>query len=352
MHRSATRASGPVVPAGRNVGRGIGAKNAKAIWWGAQSETQAAELSGRGRQQDPSSVLDSLMAQYATTGRPIKVSFRKLVGPISVAEHTHSAFPYPARLLRQIPRFFLSCEQFGKPALTLDPFCGSGTVLVECAAAGRPSWGVDSNPLARLIARLKTEPVDLGAAILLGDQVLADAKQSRRRSPPPIVNPTHWHSRSALSALTRIASAIENMRPDGSVGRFLRVALALTAEHCSFRDPRIPVPVRRNDWASLVDVHTTSMVWRTFHRAVAKLSQRLKHSVGWAPVHVLGHDSRDLDRIFAAHRRDLKARPSLVITSPPYGAAQKYIRSSSLSLGWTGEVQCQDIADRSMPGHG
>jgi hypothetical protein len=38
----------------------------------------------------------------------------------------------------------------------VDPFCGSGTVLVEARAAGLPTVGVDLNPLAILIARAKT----------------------------------------------------------------------------------------------------------------------------------------------------------------------------------------------------
>src|SRR5689334_19764876 len=69
---------------------------------------------------------------FARRRVPIDVSFRELIGPIRNGELSHSIYPYPARLLRQIPRFFLSCDQIAPPGcVVLDPFCGSGTVLVE-----------------------------------------------------------------------------------------------------------------------------------------------------------------------------------------------------------------------------
>jgi len=42
----------------------------------------------------------------------------------------------------------------------LDPFCGSGGVLVEAKLLGRNSVGVDINPLAVIIAKAKTTPID------------------------------------------------------------------------------------------------------------------------------------------------------------------------------------------------
>ncbi len=41
----------------------------------------------------------------------------------------------------------------------LDPYCGSGTVLVEAALADRRALGIDLNPLAVLIAQTKITPV-------------------------------------------------------------------------------------------------------------------------------------------------------------------------------------------------
>jgi hypothetical protein len=73
---------------------------------------------------------------------------------------------YWARKPANVVRAFL--ERFtprGGPVL--DPFCGSGTTLIESRRLGLPSVGIDLNPVAVLIARTSTagpDLEDLGAA--------------------------------------------------------------------------------------------------------------------------------------------------------------------------------------------
>lgn len=70
---------------------------------------------------------------------------------------THPFHTYPARLHPATARLLV--ELVGAGAGTspiVDPFCGSGTSLVEARAAGLRAIGVDLNPLAVLVARAKT----------------------------------------------------------------------------------------------------------------------------------------------------------------------------------------------------
>ena len=41
--------------------------------------------------------------------------------------------------------------------LVLDPFCGTGTTLVECKKMGIPSIGIEANPMAHLACTVKTD---------------------------------------------------------------------------------------------------------------------------------------------------------------------------------------------------
>src|SRR6266550_4558430 len=41
----------------------------------------------------------------------------------------------------------------------LDPFCGSGSIMVGAAQQGRISVGIDVNPLAAFVARVKLSPI-------------------------------------------------------------------------------------------------------------------------------------------------------------------------------------------------
>jgi DNA modification methylase len=71
---------------------------------------------------------------------------------------THPFHTYPARLHPASAKVlveFISAGA-GRTQPILDPFCGSGTVLVEARASGLRTVGVDLNPLAVLIARAKT----------------------------------------------------------------------------------------------------------------------------------------------------------------------------------------------------
>jgi hypothetical protein len=71
---------------------------------------------------------------------------------------THGLHPYPARMVPQIAGRLL--RRFAsRNDVVLDPFCGSGGVLVEARLAGVNSIGIDINPLACLLAEVKSNPI-------------------------------------------------------------------------------------------------------------------------------------------------------------------------------------------------
>ena len=67
-----------------------------------------------------------------------------------------SIHPYPARFIPDIPRELISGLGCDKGAVILDPFCGSGTTLLEAQRAGFESVGIDLNPIACLISSIVT----------------------------------------------------------------------------------------------------------------------------------------------------------------------------------------------------
>ena len=60
--------------------------------------------------------------------------------------------------------------------LLLDPMVGSGTALVEARIHGRNALGYDFDPLARLIAQVKSQVIDDGEIDLAAGDVLVAAK--------------------------------------------------------------------------------------------------------------------------------------------------------------------------------
>ena len=67
---------------------------------------------------------------------------------------THGYHPYSAKYIPQIPNYLIS-KFSEKNDLILDNFMGSGTTLVESKILGRNAIGVDINPLACLISKVK-----------------------------------------------------------------------------------------------------------------------------------------------------------------------------------------------------
>ena len=103
-----------------------------------------------------------------------------------------SIHPYPAKFIPQIPRQLIEFLADGPGVRVFDPFCGSGTTLVEAQAAGLPSIGVDLNPIATLIAgsktRLGSAPVSTLAAdicrVARATPVRAPGARNHAQSPP------------------------------------------------------------------------------------------------------------------------------------------------------------------------
>ncbi len=97
--------------------------------------------------------------------------------------HVHGFHTYPARMHpTTASRLVRAATTPG--ALVLDPFCGSGTVLVEAMIAGRRASGTDLNPLAERLARLKTArfaPGDRDALVAGARAVAAVADERRAR---------------------------------------------------------------------------------------------------------------------------------------------------------------------------
>lgn len=302
--------------------------------------------------QQTEETLRRLLKSYGRDKRAISVNFRKLVQNGEYPDHaTHLIHPYPAKLLPHIPRFFLSNDLLSRPGdLILDPFCGSGTVLLEAVLSSRRAVGADANPLARLISSTKITPVRQSVLRKAVDRVLRSAKGSSTSTAPDVVNLNYWFYPHVIRQLSALQRAIARVR-DRPTRDFLFVCFSVCVRRVSRADPRLSVPVRLNG-----DEYHSS---HRFHRATRQRLRRLKRmnvfkvfqAIADANISRLlrlngtrlpatrtfvATDARDL--AFPTARGGVrKLRQNtvrLAITSPPYAGAQKYVRATSLSLGW------------------
>lgn len=300
--------------------------------------------------------LSALLEAYGQRPEPVSVNFRKLAHWISYGERaTHNIHSYPAKLLPHIPGLFLASTILSQPGdRVFDPFCGSGTVLLEAQLNGRKSAGADSNPLARLISRVKTTPLpheELESALHDLRGLIPDSPKSPL---PDVVNLEQWFSPHVQLELQRIREGISRVG-EGKLQDFLRVCFSSCVKRVSLADPRLSVPVRlrleryeESHWLyartqrRLKELETID-VMGAFYATVKQNIDRVKNLGSltgdqFESAHPILSDCRDLRISGYVGQRcaidSTKESVQLILTSPPYAGAQKYIRASSLSLGW------------------
>jgi DNA modification methylase len=95
-------------------------------------------------------------------------------------ELTHGLHTYPAVMIYPISRNIISLlKGITSVDTLLDPFSGSGTVLVEGQLAGIKSiYGNDLNPLAKFISEVKTKPIDSEDLLLAWQHLNFDLKMN------------------------------------------------------------------------------------------------------------------------------------------------------------------------------
>ncbi|MCJ7507413.1 MAG: MerR family DNA-binding transcriptional regulator, partial [candidate division Zixibacteria bacterium] len=124
--------------------------------------------------------------------------------------YTHGFHNYPAMFIPQVARKLILA--FSKESdLVCDIFCGSGTTLVESSLLNRNSIGIELNPLAVLIARVKTTPIDPKTLTNRLKAIINDYQHIKNMELPSFANLEFWFSKNVIKDLSRLRQAIWNI---------------------------------------------------------------------------------------------------------------------------------------------
>lgn len=88
-------------------------------------------------------------------------------------EVAHSYHKYPAKFIPQLARVLIE-KYTDEEDLIWDPFCGSGTLNLEAFRTNRHSIGTDISPIAVLISRVKTTPLEPEMLSRYSEELLKD----------------------------------------------------------------------------------------------------------------------------------------------------------------------------------
>ena len=251
----------------------------------------------------------------------------------------HGLHEYKGKFNPQVVRALLNIFNVGLGQKVLDPFCGSGTTLVECSHIGATAHGVDLNPFAVFLANAKLQALSTPAARLSSMlQEIAVAVEGTAR--PEALDDDHareqylrsWFDHEILQSIETVRRKIEEVAGDVSPV-FLSIASNLLRDY-SLQDPK-DLRIRRRK-SPLPGTAFAS----AFVAAGRECIERIR-----ATQEVLGMRSGfGCAFLSDAATLDVGETYDAAITSPPYAMALPYIDTQRLSLVWLGLAEPGRIA--------
>ena len=270
-------------------------------------------------------------------------------------EYTHCFHSYPAMMIPQVARRII--EIYGKNAtLLFDPYCGTGTSLVEANLKGINAIGTDLNPLARLIAQAKTTKIDSKAL----DKYLYDftnylfSKSFKEEdystiTLPCITNIDIWFSKSVQYKLAIIFNYIIQKIDNVFIQNFFKVAFSETIRETSntkngeFKLVRDKKLIKNED----LDV---------FGIILGKLSRNKEGLINFikvCPQNVVSHIYSFNTVLSIPYDLVPQESVDIVVTSPPYGDSRTtvaYGQFSRFANEWLGFHNANKIDNLLMGG--
>ena len=267
--------------------------------------------------------------------------------------YTHCYHNYPAMMIPQIAERLII--KYGKNAKTLfDPYCGTGTSLVEANLKNINAIGTDLNPLARLIAKAKTMKIELQILDLYLKEFndfsfyLNFGLNKPKVVTPSFKNIDFWFKKDSKDKLAITKQYIENIK-DKNIKQFFYVAFSETVRESSLtRNSEFKLYRMSEKQRKKFNPDVFSMI-------ISKLARNRKGLIAYldktkkidAKAHVL--DFNTVETIEFIDENDI----DIVITSPPYGDSRTtvaYGQFSRLANQWLGINDASQIDNLLMGG--
>ena len=260
---------------------------------------------------------------------------------VDTKPHTHVLHSYPAMFIPHVARRLL-LTYTKKGDTVCDIFCGSGTTLVESKLTGRHSYGIDLNPLAIFLAKVKTTPLNPEKLETEYAQVLKRFKELKDRevASPDFKNIDFWFKEKTIVELAKLKKAIREVK-SRNIKDFLMAAFseivrkASNAKNGEFKLVRMKGEKLESFDPDILDlfiqkVNTNIEGMASFYEDADKKSQTQVIFGNSSENNGIKEDSIDC-----------------ILTSPPYGDSRTtvaYGQFSRLSAQWIDLFQEPDKA--------
>lgn len=240
--------------------------------------------------------------------------------------------PYPAMIADHLA-IQISNEYVTSTSRVLDPFCGTGRVLLAAANNGAHCVGLDINPLSSLIVNAKNYNGSLDTIKSLIDG-LDRARNARSRLifDFEVGRKVEWFSSKTKAELSSIITWLNQESFNEQALFLVATILSATVREVSY--------CRKDQWKlhRMSEDHRKvfyKSAWHVFRRRLHDAYKELLESAPLKGVcNFISGDSRNLTRLLQLHGEAKLF--DVIITSPPYGDSQSTVQyggMSALSMG-------------------
>ena len=254
----------------------------------------------------------------------------------------HGLHEYKGKFNPQIAKALLNIFGVKEGQWALDPFCGSGTSLVEASHLGVNGVGTDINPLAVYLANAKVLALSVPAESLelASKQALAAVGKMRKRAVRQDARREYLESWFPAENLTDIeALRLALQEQDNDESRILLAVASNLLRDYSLQEPS-DLRIRRR-----ISPFPAKTYLAAYEEAVASFVQKLS-----ASQDVLGLVRPATKACLMDCRQSLEGTREIApagfdaaLTSPPYATALPYIDTQRLSLVWLGLLEPSGI---------
>lgn len=244
------------------------------------------------------------------------------------SRYTHGLHKYPAKFFPELPRFLIQ-RYAQKGAKILDPFMGSATTNVEAMLLGFDSFGVDIDPFAKLLAKVKTTPLDEYELRVATNYIIEKIKEYKPNQAveyiPSFPYRDNWFASFILDELSFIKKVIiENLQND--IKDFFLITFSSIIRNVSNADDNCTRTVVRKRlhkqiYPSMALVKFVENLLLNQYRMI-EFSKKTQSN----QTSIIEYDAKNI----ALEDSSI----DLALTSPPYVNAVDYPRTHQLEIYW------------------